>query len=322
MLKSQQFLTAFTEHKPALKAWGELVKNKVLDHANLCGLTPQILSYRVKDEESAIGKLARKNYINPIEDMTDLVGVRAVFTLSSDLLQIKSSLLNDDSWNITVSRDTNEEHLKKPNEFSYSSIHFEIRPKDTITIDKVEIPKACCCELQIRTLMQHTYAEVVHDSIYKGDWSAPPKANRFVASSAALIETADHLFCETVELLEHEKKTRGPVLESLADLYKTHINIQQYSNQELSLYILSHFSDKYEEESIIKQIEDLLEERNFIIDRIQSRLEVSAFWEQPVVLFIYFLAKVMKKRLLTHWPDADTADHVHRILADFGISTD
>lgn len=322
MLKSKLFLTQFQEHKPFLEAWGEFVKNKVKEHASSCGLTPQILSSRVKDEESAVGKLARKSYSNPMMDMTDLVGVRAVFTLSSDLLKIKDALLSDTFWDINISRDTAQENKKKPNEFSYSSIHFEIRPQDLVTVEGLDIPATCCCELQVRTLMQHTYAEVVHDSIYKGDWRAPHRANRFVASSAALMETADHLFCETVELIELEKKVRGPVLEGLAALYKSHIDIPQYSNQELSLYILSNFSDKYDQDSIIQSIKEFFDENQWIIGRLKERVKTNVFWEQPIVLFIYFLAKTMRRKLINEWPDADTFDYVRTISTDLGISTD
>lgn len=322
MLKSKLFLTQFQEQRPLLAAWGEFVKNKVKEHANSYGLIPQILSSRVKDEESAVSKLARKNYSNPMEDMTDLVGVRAVFTLSSDLLKVKTSLLSDDFWNIKISRDTAQENKNNPNEFSYSSIHFEIRPKSMLTIEGLDIPETCCCELQIRTLMQHTYAEVVHDSIYKGDWRAPHRANRFVASSAALMETADHLFCETVELIELEKQVRGPVLQGLAELYKSYIDIPQYSNQELSLYILSNFSDKYDKDSIIQNIKDFFDENRWIIDRLKERVKTNVFWEQPIVLFIYFIAKKMKRRLIDEWPDADTFDYIRTISTDLGTPTD
>ncbi|HIA53338.1 MAG TPA: hypothetical protein EYN91_14830 [Candidatus Melainabacteria bacterium] len=205
----EEFRNRLTDAQPSLRGWGDFVRETVKAISKAESITLQILSSRVKEIDSAIGKLSRKPYKNPMSDMTDLVGVRAVCLLSPDVEKLCSSLVSHPVWKIQKSRDTSKEYEQAPEKFGYQSHHFEVRAKVDFNADGVFIPADTCCELQVRTLMQHAYAEVVHDSIYKSSWGAPSRAIRFVSSSAALIETADHLFCETMNVLELETKSRA-----------------------------------------------------------------------------------------------------------------
>ena len=61
------------------------------------------------------------------------------------------------------------------------------------------------CEIQIRTLLQHAFAEVSHDSTYKGPYKNDKGILRHLAKSMALMEATDDYFCNIFSLTSDEK---------------------------------------------------------------------------------------------------------------------
>lgn len=306
-----------TDAQPSLRAWGDLVRETVKAISKSESITLQILSSRVKEIDSAIGKLSRKPYKNPMSDMTDLVGVRAVCLLSPDVEKLCASLALHPEWRIQKSRDTSKEYEQAPEKFGYQSHHFEVRAKVDFNADGVLIPADTCCELQVRTLMQHAYAEVVHDSIYKSSWGAPSRAIRFVSSSAALIETADHLFCETMNILELETKSRGELLEQLTGLYDSKIKTKGFKDQKFNMMVLEELKDLIDDE-IIPKLSAFLDERNYIPDRISTRVNSDVFWSQPVSMLAYFLVHDHSYLVKDAWPFSESEDALAMVYSDLG----
>ncbi len=205
--------------KAVLDAWGRFVYESLSKQISAASIKVQIGSCRVKEIDSAVGKVARKGYEDPLRQMTDLVGVRFVVLLSPQLYAIGDLIEKTPDWTYTKDRDPDEEAQMQAEKFGYQSLHYIVRSVRDMDVGGVAIPKELPCEVQVRTLLQHTYAEVVHDSIYKAVGKVPPKANRFVARSMALIETSDHLFVETMRLLEEENRDRNQLLSELSHLY-------------------------------------------------------------------------------------------------------
>src|SRR5690606_11585815 len=126
-------------------------------------------SYRVKSPESVIEKLARKKYTNPHQEMTDLVGARFVVLLRSDIAVVDRAIINRSCWSVSKDRDYINEALSDPSVFDYQSMHYLVRNLEDRTIEGVHVPDGLTCEVQVRSLLQHAYAELVHDDIYKTD---------------------------------------------------------------------------------------------------------------------------------------------------------
>ncbi|MCS4305719.1 ppGpp synthetase/RelA/SpoT-type nucleotidyltransferase [Rheinheimera pacifica] len=315
-----EFETWLSDNASALDAWGSFVVNSMLKLASQAGVKPQMSSFRSKDVHSAIGKIARKGYKKPISEMTDLVGARVVVLLSKDLRAVANLLNGNDYWDVQLARDPDEEVAKSPEKFDYQSLHYELRAKADSIIDGVSVPKGLCCELQIRTLMQHAYAEVAHDSIYKSTWPAPVKARRYIASSAALIDTADHLFCETMEILAEENKARGELLEQLSALYDAKISPSKIKDQKLNMVILDEFEDELQGQSTLTEINDFLTRKTYIADRIKERAITDPFWAQPVVILAYWLVSRSPYEVFDKWPFAGSHDALDMVYSDLGLN--
>jgi len=277
-------------------------------------------SKRVKTIDSVIGKIERKNYDDPLSQIEDFVGVRIVLLTIEDA-QATNDIIRNNLIDLTCSdaRDPDQEVKNNPHNFDYQSWHFIVRNKKDIKIGDIIIPVNTPCEVQIRTIAQHAYAELVHDSIYKAKGPVPVKAKRFAASCSALLETVDHLFCETLKLLEEERRKNMKLLDKLKEIYREKIN-QDFSsyNEELNLYILDHFN-KYIDHGVWISIAKC-ENFSRFYENISERRAENLFWHQPVCLLMYILVFHKRRAILSEWPLANSKEQIITIYTDLGIS--
>jgi tetratricopeptide (TPR) repeat protein len=99
-------------------------------------------------------------------------------------------------WENTV--DVSQRHATA--EFGYRSIHYIISLKKGVFPNKVvpiEVPEELFGlkgELQVRTTLEHAWADFYHDTNYKGDFKIPDKWDRELYSIAAVLEGVDKSF--------------------------------------------------------------------------------------------------------------------------------
>ena len=165
-------------------------------------------------------------------------------------------------WTAVLSKDYQDEIEKKPKTFDYQSQHYEIRPKSNFESEGYAITTEMCCEVQIRTLLQHAYAELVHDSIYKPVGIVPHKAERQVARSMALMETTDELFCTTMKLLADTNKPRNDFLDSLTSIYKDKISANLLKTDLKTNYALLDEFRGFVKDDVLLEITELVDRKN------------------------------------------------------------
>lgn len=319
MTQLEDFRQYLLDRRPELDAWGKFVMESIKSKVDPSQVSLQIVSVRVKDIDSAVGKIARKNYETPLTQMTDLVGVRFVVLISPQIDPIKVIIESYATWTATLDRDSNEEINETPESFQYQSQHYIVRCKEGLEVDGLSITPGLPCEIQVRTIMQHAYAEVTHDSIYKPSaGKIPPKARRFVASSMALIETADHLFCETMHLLEEENRPRNQLWKGLASLYTSQLgNIGMGYDEKLNLAVLDNL-EQYNSDTALEEIRVLFLNRDILLNKIRMRVASDPFWSQPTALYAYWLVKKDSLHAFDAWPFASAHDALMQVYSDLG----
>jgi ppGpp synthetase/RelA/SpoT-type nucleotidyltranferase len=143
------------------------------------------VSSRVKSPESLRRKLLRpdKTYTE-IWDVTDLIGLR-VITFFEDSIDEVASLI-ERNFDVDYRNSTNKLYQGDFDRFGYRSLHY---------VCSTSSPE---CELrfeiQIRTILQHAWAEIEHDLGYKAGDLAPLKFRRRFSRIASLLEIADQEF--------------------------------------------------------------------------------------------------------------------------------
>ena len=141
------------------------------------GLNIHHVTGRVKKPASLADKLRRKpGRYAALEDVTDLVGVRIITYFESDV-NVVSRLVEsayDVDWNHSV--DKSKRH--DPDRFGYMGVHYVVRATPQLP----EFAALGVCglyfEIQIRSILQHAWAEIEHDLGYKNPEAVPREVRR------------------------------------------------------------------------------------------------------------------------------------------------
>lgn len=301
----ETILSEFDALTPLLNIWGSAVDSTIKEVLNekyirthLVKIPPQ---FRIKDRKTYLAKaLYRgKQYKNPIVDIEDKIGTRIVLLKSDDIKGVAKQLRAYKSWTCKITKDIEEEIDEKPKYFDYQSMHLVVTPKISSSFPSNDIQKLTC-EIQIRTLLQHAFAEVSHDSTYKGPYENDKEIVRHLAKSMALMEATDDYFCEVFEIMSDQKRYFASYVRELELMYRK-IN-STYDKTQLDLPL----ADK---------ILGLLEQKPVLIADVKTffnkkRTELSDIYqggfgfifEQPVSILISYFLTNHRSILIEHWP--------------------
>lgn len=148
------------------------------------------VTHRAKTEESLRKKLEMKSYSNPLEEVTDLAGVRIVYLYSNDFESIKEIISKEFKIIETVDKLSD----RGVDKFGYVAVHFIVHLGEKSSGARYDDLKSLKCEIQVRTVLQNAWAIINHHLIYKQKQDIPTPLLRKVNSLAGLLETADHQF--------------------------------------------------------------------------------------------------------------------------------
>ena len=315
------------EDIPLYNAWGEFVQSEIQDGISTAlgpeGKVEMFLKVpsqsRVKALDSLLNKAFHrgKPYADPYDEITDKVGLRFVALLEKDVKLICSIIESSDSWVFSKDRDYLTERHDQPTVFDYQSVHYIVRAKIDISMGELVIPKNLPCEIQVRTLLQHAYSELTHDTIYKSLHEADSQTQRIVAKSMALIETADELFTRADTQIQLSAGSSKRWLHILKGVYDSKISVVEHLDEKLNAYLLDQILVPFDELSADSLADKLEEPDNyFIYEKIAQRYEQSSIFRQPISILVYFLARHSHRTLKKVWPL--TPAELEPFLVDMG----
>lgn len=201
----------FGMHEKAAVAEYLKVQPFYLDLANLFARTIEAclerrqikvhsVQFRAKDAAS-LGRKASlpldanpnaPRYAEPLREITDLAGVRVIAFFPNTLADI-DALLRDEFD--VVERSDKSEELLEDERFGYRSIHYLLRLKEPRTkLAEYGRFGGAVTEIQVRTILQHAWAEIEHDIQYKSSTAIPTEIRRRFMALAGMLEIADREF--------------------------------------------------------------------------------------------------------------------------------
>lgn len=325
-MNESEFGDWLDELRPALEAWGDFVVLRVTEFVKLelgdeayksfFKIPP---AYRSKERKSALKKLERKKYAHPEEQMTDLVGCRFVVLLKTDIEVVERAITGQTAWVPSRERNPVDEQAKDPTSFEYQSAHYLLRNTNEFSHNGVLIPEGLSCEVQIRTVLQHAYAEMGHDRIYKGEY-VPLSVRRLVARCMALMETTDEMFVNAVNELNQVNQEIEQWCSLLDETVKPIL---------ASFSILPTLSDP-EARDILETYKDLLKKASaddvraaltpFVAKKIQERASAGSLFAKPIVIAVYWLVKTHSFEVNQIWPVPGLRNDFDKVKADLGIA--
>jgi ppGpp synthetase/RelA/SpoT-type nucleotidyltranferase len=235
----REAVRAYAARQPQLVAatagWVTLVRTLLddagIDYLSVTGRTKSVASFSAKANRTDGDRLL---YPDPLEQITDQIGVRVITYVHSDVAAVAELL--DDQLTILDDRDLGEETARS-GRFGYASRHLLVRSDDSGEDDDGDGHPELAGErasIQVRTVLQHAWAEFEHDIRYKGNVpeDAAADLDRRFTLAAGLIELADREFATIRERIQ--QAAPGSTTEVEAD----HI-----VGQELATFLAGHYSD-------------------------------------------------------------------------------
>lgn len=166
------------------------------------------VTYRIKSFDSFLKKMDRKHCDDPFNRITDICGVRVICYYRSDIEKI-SEVINKE---FKVIETEDKEELLDEDQFGYRSVHYMISIKDEwLAVPNYKGLAGLKAEVQVRTNLMHTWAEIEHKLEYKNDDDIPTKFKRKFSRISAQLEMADEQFDE---LRQEITNYRNEVLKS------------------------------------------------------------------------------------------------------------
>lgn len=172
---------------------------------------------RAKEPESFEEKAAKPSdvdpgvpkYRDPLREITDLAGVRVITFFPDTLGDVERVIYEQFD---VIERVNKNDALIENERFGYQSIHFLV----TLKAPRTNLPEferfgQAIVEVQVRTVLQHAWAEIEHDIQYKSALAIPGEINRRFMALAALLELADREFQDIRDAdrrLEQEAQAR------------------------------------------------------------------------------------------------------------------
>lgn len=324
--RETNLLERWRAERPMYAAWGDFVSETLTDavareiHPATVELFFRIpLRPRIKLEPSLLAKAFHrgKQYKDPYSDIEDKVGVRIVVLFSEEIRVVERAISACDRWTAAKARDFEEERAAKPFEFAYQSLHYIVRAKVGVSHAGVDVAVDTPCEVQVRTILQHAYSELTHDTIYKPSIQAEPDVKRAAAKSMALIEATDDYFTQVRQKLELAQAPGQQVTAAVQAAYKAFTGLEPQPSP-LNTLLVDHFR-KWAKEDFEPALGAFLREKPFLAERIHERSATDLLYRQPAVLLVYWAIKQAPRQVPLESPLSD--NELAPFYGDLGLKS-
>lgn len=189
-------ITEYAARRPALVGATErylhlvttLLDDAGINYLNVTARTKSVASFAEKADRSVDG---RRLYTDPLSELTDQIGLRVITFLRDDVTTVANLLAEE--MQLLDDRDMGQETARE-GRWGYASRHL------VVAVEGEQQPAS----IQVRTVLQHAWAEFEHDIRYKGsipEEDAPDLDRRFTLA-AGLLELADREFSAIRERLK------------------------------------------------------------------------------------------------------------------------
>ncbi len=190
------------------------------------GILVASVESRVKEESSLRGKLELKGAkYHTLSDITDIVGLRVITFYIDDVDKVASMV--ERLFNVDWENSVDKRKIHEIDSFGYMSLHYVCAIPDW----------TYRFEIQIRTVLQHAWANMSHDTGYKSGVEIPKRYMREMSRLAGMLELVDDEFSKIrTELSDYRRSVKALVasgnLEEVpldGDSFKSYLELKPFA---------------------------------------------------------------------------------------------
>ena len=220
-------LQEYKDNLPLFREVSEQVYNNLKKTLADAGLILAAIEYRVKTEDSLAGKLELKgSKYASLKDITDIIGLRVITFYTDDVDKVASAV--ERMFTIDWANSIDKRKAHEIDSFGYLSLHYICSMPD--------FPYRF--EIQMRTILQHAWANMNHDTGYKSGVEVPRRYFRNMSRLAGMLELIDDEFSKIrSELTDYRRKVQALVasgnLDEVAldgDAFRSYLNLKPFAN--------------------------------------------------------------------------------------------
>ncbi|MCM1221541.1 MAG: hypothetical protein NC548_44390 [Lachnospiraceae bacterium] len=219
------------------------------------------ISSRLKDRDSLGEKIDRKrDRYTCLGDITDIAGVRITTYYIADVNRVAEIV--EQEFVIDKENSIDKSVALEPDRFGYCSVHYVVEMShERLNLREYQEYTGLKCEIQIRSVLQHAWAEIEHDLGYKSAIAIPRDIRRSFSRLAGLLEIADKEFQDIRLFLQSYQSEAAGKIER-----------QELKNMEIDAILLNAVIESNLD--IIKLNEDLA---NIFGGRFMKRISPESF---------------------------------------------
>lgn len=230
LVSYQDSLPLYQEFAQAVRSILDIAISKDFGVHSIEFRAKSVDSFRKKAEKVIDDVKSTPKYSEPLSEITDLAGVRVIAFFPKSLEQICQII--EKEFEVTEKKDMGEERFSQ-RRLGYKSIHYLVKLNlNRKTLVEYQKYNNLVAEIQVRTILQHAWAEMEHDIQYKSADQIPTSIQKRFIALAGMLEIADREF-QAVQ--DEDAKLRQGLQSSLEDdLFTAEMDSTATANRKLN----------------------------------------------------------------------------------------
>lgn len=247
----------YIKNQTLYKALSKKVESILSELIEIEKVNYHVIVSREKDISSFSKKIKKKEYNNPIRDVTDLAGIRIITYVEDQIPQICKII--ETNFDIDTENSSDKSYELGEDKVGYKSIHYVAKLKpNRITLPEYKRFENLYFEIQVRTILQHAWAEIEHDRNYKFSGVLPTAVRRRFKLLAGLLESADNEFNSiSIEIDNISDKVRESTNKGELDIPINSTSLREYIITKFNKLVRDEFTSPARENYLLETLNRL-----------------------------------------------------------------
>lgn len=238
----------YGKNRPLYESLARKAEEIIKENLEQRGIQYHSVTSRGKELESFTKKAKSEKYSDPVHEIKDMAGIRVITYLESDVSKVANII--ESLFDIDKGNSLDQSQLLGSDKLGYRSVHYIAKfNKKRCKLPEYKPYENLPFEIQIRSILQHAWAEIEHDRNYKFTGKLPTQLERRFYLISGMLECADREFVAIAKEIDEYKNT---VVEEL-DKGELDIEINTAS---LTEYLSKRFKNLVKEDLLVNNFEE------------------------------------------------------------------